>query len=356
MRVRNRLRPFGSAPSLYTGMHMNAETGRQTIDWVLAAKGIGIVLVVAGHFHPDASPAYWTGIKNVIYAFHMPLFFVLSGYLYTRGTYSYGRLLKVKARRLLYPFATIAALSFLIKYAAGTLVPLDHPVTPASMLALVSGPVDSYMPLLWFVHALFIIFAVYAPARLYLNNAVIVLIALAFTMVFGSDYPVLGKPLANMPYFVFGVMLRENGKLSDMAMRSGWRCIAVPLALFAAAYVIMPCAAGAGIARYPARLLLGAAGSLFVINASRALTGRAHKKISAAVMRVGYYSMTIYLLHTLFESTVRIGFLKLLKNAPVPFECVACIAIACGVAVPLLLEKEVLRKNRIARTFILGLS
>ena len=44
------------------------------LDWVDAAKGLGIVLVVAGHV--------WTHgvIRDAIYAFHMPLFFLLAGY------------------------------------------------------------------------------------------------------------------------------------------------------------------------------------------------------------------------------------------------------------------------------------
>jgi len=44
------------------------------LDWVDAAKGLGIVLVVAGHV--------WTrgAVRDAIYAFHMPLFFLLAGY------------------------------------------------------------------------------------------------------------------------------------------------------------------------------------------------------------------------------------------------------------------------------------
>lgn len=45
------------------------------------AKGIGIILVVIGHLH---------GINHIIhdffYLFHMPLFFIISGYLYNHKT------------------------------------------------------------------------------------------------------------------------------------------------------------------------------------------------------------------------------------------------------------------------------
>ena len=54
------------------------------LDWVHIAKGLAIVLVVVGHFYPVQSPEYWTVMHQVIYAFHMPVFFLLSGYLYHR--------------------------------------------------------------------------------------------------------------------------------------------------------------------------------------------------------------------------------------------------------------------------------
>ncbi len=39
---------------------------KNEIEWILIAKGIGVVLVVAGHFWPADSPAYWTEVRRVI--------------------------------------------------------------------------------------------------------------------------------------------------------------------------------------------------------------------------------------------------------------------------------------------------
>jgi len=49
------------------------QTG-QRLGWLDAAKGLGIILVVIGHV--------WTRgpVRDTIYAFHMPLFFLLAGY------------------------------------------------------------------------------------------------------------------------------------------------------------------------------------------------------------------------------------------------------------------------------------
>ncbi len=46
------------------------------LDWLDICKGIGILLVVIGHYWIDHQ------ISTYIYMFHMPLFFLLSGYLF----------------------------------------------------------------------------------------------------------------------------------------------------------------------------------------------------------------------------------------------------------------------------------
>lgn len=52
--------------------------GKKMIEYVSIAKAIGIILVVAGHCIDGK-------ITNFIYLFHMPMFFMISGYLFTSG-------------------------------------------------------------------------------------------------------------------------------------------------------------------------------------------------------------------------------------------------------------------------------
>ena len=49
----------------------------QRIEFIDIAKGIGILLVIIGHVEHLPS-----GIRSIIYSFHMPLFFILSGYFF----------------------------------------------------------------------------------------------------------------------------------------------------------------------------------------------------------------------------------------------------------------------------------
>ncbi len=68
------------------------------IEWIDIAKGIGIILVVAGH-------CFYLGYSYPIYAFHMPLFFFLSGLVYNdKKNTQFSSLLKSKARQILKPY------------------------------------------------------------------------------------------------------------------------------------------------------------------------------------------------------------------------------------------------------------
>lgn len=78
-------------------------------EWVDKAKGLGIVCVVAGHV---LSPGAAT---QSIYLWHMPLFFALSGYLFSpKPLWAYAR---QKAQHLLIPYA-----SFLLLLSLGPLL------------------------------------------------------------------------------------------------------------------------------------------------------------------------------------------------------------------------------------------
>lgn len=48
----------------------------ERIDWLDVGKGLGMVLVILAHSNIP------TIVRAEIYAFHMPLFFFLSGYLF----------------------------------------------------------------------------------------------------------------------------------------------------------------------------------------------------------------------------------------------------------------------------------
>ena len=71
--------------------------------WIDIARGILIILVVFGH---SAFIQYYSNWHSIIYWFHMPSFFFLSGYVF-KPKENYGQQAKRITMRLLLPYAII---------------------------------------------------------------------------------------------------------------------------------------------------------------------------------------------------------------------------------------------------------
>ena len=54
---------------------------KKRIDWIDYSKGILITLVISGHAIPEFG-LHLGFLEKIIYSFHMPAFFILSGYLF----------------------------------------------------------------------------------------------------------------------------------------------------------------------------------------------------------------------------------------------------------------------------------
>lgn len=132
-------------------------------------KGILIILVIVGHAIQFLVPNYEKCFAfRFIYSFHMPLFFLISGYLANRGCFRQG-VIKRRAIQLLLPFVTWAFISPLLN--------TGH-----------FDAVDSFETLiypdrgLWFLYNLFVYSLIYCVAewindRMKVNKWIVVLFA-----------------------------------------------------------------------------------------------------------------------------------------------------------------------------------
>ena len=79
--------------------------------WIDVYKGIGIILVVSGHIFNGL-------IRDLIFLFHMPLFFFISGYLFKSKNYF--NYFTKKSLSLLLPYVSFlivfSTLSFFIDF------------------------------------------------------------------------------------------------------------------------------------------------------------------------------------------------------------------------------------------------
>lgn len=77
---------------------------KKRIEWVDIAKGIAMILVIAGHCFN-----YGYFVRNAIFSFHLPLFFILAGFTFRAKPWK--ELLVSSTKRLLGPFLLIFVLS-----------------------------------------------------------------------------------------------------------------------------------------------------------------------------------------------------------------------------------------------------
>jgi acyltransferase len=179
------------------------------VDFV---RGVGIIAVVVGHF---ASP-----VGNFIYSWHMPLFFIISGYL-TNLDMDFFLFIKKQFRRLIYPFLIWETISLITLYSKNILLNRLQPdfllLTLKSFLWMNYHILEGqYGFVLWFLPALFIgRLLMYLLIKFFSNQLVVLLIGLFFFILsfsfsgfFNSDiglniclWMILGKIILTSKYF-----------------------------------------------------------------------------------------------------------------------------------------------------------
>lgn len=150
------------------------------------AKGIGIILVFIGHI------GFSEEIVKLIYSFHMPLFFVCSGYLYKTeyDKISIREFIRKKAKSLMYPYFVLGTVIIVYNSLVDVflkrfvLIQLGKRVIALLYGAYIWENNYEYIGTLWFLPALFcaqIVF--YAINRIIKNmrfRAVIIVLITAF--------------------------------------------------------------------------------------------------------------------------------------------------------------------------------
>ncbi len=106
---------------------MKINDKKQKLSYITYLQSYALMLVIIGHCLPkvnlgDEYP-YWAEILHkFVYSFHMPLFFVLSGFLLANSFYknsesitSFKNFLLTKTKRLLVPYFAIGTTAYLLK-------------------------------------------------------------------------------------------------------------------------------------------------------------------------------------------------------------------------------------------------
>jgi fucose 4-O-acetylase-like acetyltransferase len=299
------------------------------ITWIDSARGIGILLVVYAHavrgVFPvaDSMPTAWRIQDDIIYAFHMPLFFILAGlFLWpslAKGRTSY---MQNKAVMVAYPY-------FLWSLIMGGIQLLfaGHVNTPVSWrdLALIPvKPIEQF----WFLYALFIcqLIVMLCYSKKWMLYAVAPLCLVIY--ISGSSGDIFVQSLFWLPLVVLGVAVAPAlFALAEAALALRVAVAAIAWILFAA---LIGLGSGSGDPGVLARLATGVTGGFGIIGVAMLMPQGAATRF---VAQLGMASLAIYVMHTIFSAGARVA----LGHVQPALDPAAIIAMATitGIALPL---------------------
>jgi fucose 4-O-acetylase-like acetyltransferase len=290
-------------------MTLNAEAKPKARDlWLDVAKGLGIVLVVVGHTWRGLDSAGMIGdpnlfrlIDTIIYNFHMPLFFLLSGMTFESWalTRPCSEAAISRVTRLLWPLLLWTYLFAAVRLTSGDAA--NTQMNGLQSLAFWPLPPRDHF---WFLWALFLqhlvvlslIRSVGHPlgTSVWFALAVVVVLASSFTPV-GLNAWTFGAA-TNAGAFLTGLALGPGG-LRPQGLLAFALATAVFLGLQALSF------------RLPQSLLisqgLGIILALAFLAMVRILSSGPETPILRLFARLGVASMGIYLAHTIFAAGIR---------------------------------------------------
>lgn len=297
----------------------------QRLAWLDIARGIGIILVVAGHVERGlvssniAKSDVWSVLDLGIYTFHMPLFMLLAGLNVTtslkKGKSSF---LVSKIRSVILPYLiwSIIQGSLLIIFAGST----NNSMGLVDLFSIGWKPISPF----WFLYALFVYFCIVTVT---IDRYILILMGLCSIILADSFDPgsFVNLLCHHFLFFVIGATAGDWIKawspsrptlilLAGMAgYFIGWQILAPDKTAYSSV-TALPCAI---------------MGMVVVLAIARMLD-----RSAPYLEWIGQRSMPIYVMHIIAASGSRIVLQKfgLTAEAPVYF----LVGLASGVAFPLI--------------------
>ena len=336
----------------------SVELSKKRDNFVDALKGFAILLVVMGHLdarHGKSLFPVLITLRDIIYTFHMPLFMIISGYLFAKTSdinsenFKYGRFIYQKAKRLLLPYISISILILVAKFITTPYYSLTTPLSRHALVNLIVNPRLSYATLLWYIYTLFLIFTITPLLLRKARFSLVLILACLFFFcrlpsLFCIDY--VGRYLI---FFLlgFGFFPGENG--FKLNVEVGFiASIAIFLSL-----LFIKTSTNMVFSNIVLKLLLAIAGSsssMFLI----LVVGKYYKGIFAVLCEMGIASASIYLLHTLSMGFTKIVLDNFMSKNISTFLIGALLVIISGIIFPILLNKYFFKRYSKISLLVLG--
>jgi fucose 4-O-acetylase-like acetyltransferase len=315
-------------------------------DWVDYGKGIGIILVVYAHL---LSSGFHAGLKipenffvlsdSIVYSFHMPLFFFLSG-LFVEGSFQKRGArdyLVDKFSRIAYPYLiwSVLQVSVEVIFSSQTQKGADL----ADLLAIPYKPWGQF----WFVYALFLMHITYTIFSYFGKYSTALLFVTATVLYFNPSHSALMGLFGFSMHFIFfvsGIVYRKYLMNMEKQHAPLWVVVSLFIIFTGSAYFILgiliePVRFASGAQRNPFYFLyLAVLGMAFCVCLAQYLS---NKNGFHFLQTFGNYSLQIYLVHMLAGVGLRMVLLNVFGIQNWVIHLIAGVSFA--LITPIVLQK-----------------
>lgn len=200
---------------------MSTTQSSYRVHWIDIARGLGIILVLYGHLFVSTQYNYF------IFAFHMPLFFFISGLVFKRTTNSFKSIVIKYFKQLLIPYYLFAAFTYAFTLISQTAGDVSFGGIAYQLYGILYGNGNNgmlgYNVVLWFLPCLFATKLIFALLTKRVTQTKKLIFVLSFCSLIGyvtSVYlPWLKLPfnfeiaLTGLTFFGAGYLLQSNKQL-----------------------------------------------------------------------------------------------------------------------------------------------
>lgn len=223
---------------------------RSRIDFINILQVVGPIFVILGHSLNgiDADGPWYIFSKEWIYIFHMPFFFVISGFLLAKNGWlkgeTYGKFVLKKCAKLIIPYAVWNIVFLVPKYMVQSLITDEVTMEISSILRMFLYPRQNIWGHTWFLVGLFILYCFTPLWKFFVENKFFLFVSitagiLLYMAPLGSEFLCISDLHKDSLFFLIGCCLGtiELEQLKEL-LRKGtliggiWAFLTSGIALF----------------------------------------------------------------------------------------------------------------------------
>lgn len=333
-------------------------------------RGLAIIIVLIRHAIAQVNgDAVLDAAEEIIICFHMPVFFVIAGYLFQKKLDSYlqegqAKFLADKVKHLLFPYIFWTVMLWTGVQAACMISPAvlakmsDIGFAPMSVGNLLYGLLTYqvyYTEHLWFLYVLFVMFVIniFAADKGSSLSVLLVWGAVGMLTLFVTLPHIIERVMLWGIFFAFGRFCQANKKTEKM-IGGGYRvCICL---MFIICIVLRIIGLSSEMAGKPFAMLMlfnkyliGFLGVMIIYYIADMLN---KTRTNRLIRYIGDYSFDIYLMHNPY--CVALSAIVLNKMMGISAYISVISATAIGIALPMAASKFIIRKIKPLAVVMIG--